>query len=84
MCFSSLLLALALAIRLARSSCGMQIEGREYVVTALVLQFKLQRGRYVREHGKLEVQATGRYLYNQFLSDMMDLAGAPLPEEEES
>lgn len=50
----------------------MQIEGKEYVVTSLVLQYKLQRGRYVREHSKLQVLATGRFFYNEYLSAMMD------------
>ena len=48
-----------------------QIEGQEYVVTALVLQYKLRRGRYVRDHNRLEVQRTGRFLYNGFLDRCM-------------
>jgi hypothetical protein len=65
---------------LCRAHCAeraAQIEGKEYVVTALVLNFKLRRGRYERDHSKLEVQRTGRFLYNQYLTAMMDQAGAP-------
>ena len=54
----------------------LQIEGQEYIVTALVLRYKLTRGRYVRDHNKLEVLRTGRYLYNEYLSNMMQLASA--------
>ena len=52
----------------------MQIEGEEYVVTGLVLQYKLQKGKYVRDHSKLEVLRTGRFLYNEYLSNMMELS----------
>jgi hypothetical protein len=52
----------------------MQIEGEEYIVTGLILQYKLQRGKYVRDHSKLEVQRTGRFLYNEFLRNMMELS----------
>jgi hypothetical protein len=51
----------------------MQIEGQEYVVTSLILQYKLHRGRYVRDHSKLEVLRTGRYLYNEYLKSMMKM-----------
>jgi hypothetical protein len=44
-----------------------EIDGHGYVVTGLVLQYKLQRGRYVREHSRLEVQPTGRWLLNMML-----------------
>lgn len=52
---------------------GVQIEGEEYVVTALVLQYKLRRGRYERAHNKLEVLRTGRFLYNEYLASMMKM-----------
>jgi hypothetical protein len=48
------------------------VEGSEYIVTSLVLHYKLQRGKYVRDHNKLKVQRTGRYLYNSFLTSLMD------------
>eukprot|EP00892_Ulva_mutabilis_P000697 jgi/Ulvmu1/10628/UM066_0007.1 len=51
----------------------LSIEGKEYVVTSLILQYKLQRGRYVRDHCKLQVLPTGRYFYNEFLSAMMEM-----------
>lgn len=52
----------------------LQIEGKEYIVTSLTLQYRLQKGKYVRDHSKLKVLATGRYLYNEYLSSMMDQA----------
>jgi hypothetical protein len=54
-------------------SC-VQIEGKEYVVTSLVLQYRLERGKYVRDHSKVKVLATGRYFYNEYLSAMMEKA----------
>jgi hypothetical protein len=43
---------------------GQQAAVRRYVVTALVLQFKLVAGRYRRDHSRLEVQPMGRFLTN--------------------
>ena len=42
-------------------------------MTALVLRYKLRRGRYERDHSKLEVLRTGRFLYNEYLASMMKL-----------
>jgi hypothetical protein len=52
----------------------LQIRGQEFIVTALVLNFKLQNGKYVKDHSKLEVLRTGRFLYNEFLSSMMEVS----------
>jgi hypothetical protein len=41
---------------------------RSYVVVALVLQFKLVKGRYRRDHSRLEVQPVGRFLTNLALA----------------
>ena len=53
----------------------LQIDGEEYIVQSLVLRYKLQRGRYVRDHNKLEVLRAGRYLVNQYLSSMLAASG---------
>ena len=49
----------------------MQIEGTEYIVTSLVIHYKLTNGKYFRDHNKLEVQSTGRFLYNGYLTNLM-------------
>lgn len=45
---------------------------QDYVVSGVVLQYKLVRGRYEREHNRLEVQTTGRYITNAWLQHLMD------------
>lgn len=42
----------------ATTASGLQIEGKEYIVTSLILQYKLQRGRYVRDHCKVQVPSS--------------------------
>ncbi|KAG2485848.1 hypothetical protein HYH03_015431 [Edaphochlamys debaryana] len=55
------------------TQCGEQIdvEGSSYVVTTVVMQFKLRGGKYVREHNRLDVQPTGRWLVNQMLDNLI-------------
>lgn len=48
-----------------------EIDGQGYVVTSLVLQYKLVKGKYVRDHNKLEVQPTGRYFLNMMLENLI-------------
>lgn len=48
-----------------------EIDGHGYVVTSLVLQYKLVKGKYVRDHHKLEVQPTGRYFLNIMLDTLI-------------
>lgn len=48
-----------------------EIEGEAYVVTSLVLRYKLVRGRYVRDHNQLDVQPTGRYFLNMMLDNLV-------------
>ena len=45
---------------------------QDFVVTSLVLQYKLVAGRYQREHNKLEVQQTNRYLMNLYYDSLLD------------
>lgn len=47
------------------------VDGLDFVVTALVVQFKLERGKYVRNHNRLDVQPTGRWLLNQQLDSLL-------------
>uniref|UniRef100_A0A383W444 Uncharacterized protein n=1 Tax=Tetradesmus obliquus TaxID=3088 RepID=A0A383W444_TETOB len=51
--------------------CLIEIEGQGYVVTRLELTFKLVKGRYVRDHSRLEVQPTGRYFLNMMLDNLI-------------
>lgn len=48
-----------------------EIDGQGYVVTGLVLKYKLVKGKYVREHNRLEVQPTGRYFVNMMLDNLI-------------
>lgn len=57
--------------------CGdhLELEGHgTYVVTSVVLQYRLEMGKYVRDHKKLEVQPTGRYFLNQLLDGLYESA----------
>eukprot|EP00884_Botryococcus_braunii_P003615 jgi/Botrbrau1/13254/Bobra.0074s0003.1 len=53
-----------------------EVDGLDYVVSGVVLQYKLVRGRYEREHNRLEVQSTGRYITNAWLQHLMDSSPA--------
>ncbi|KAG1680431.1 hypothetical protein FOA52_015524 [Chlamydomonas sp. UWO 241] len=48
-----------------------EVDGDGYVVTATVFQFKLQKGKYVRDHNRLDVLPTGRWLLNQQLESLL-------------
>ncbi|KAL4443314.1 hypothetical protein ABPG75_011051 [Micractinium tetrahymenae] len=47
-----------------------EVEGSAFVVQAVVMQYKLVRGKYRRDHARLEVQNTGRMLANLYLEEM--------------
>lgn len=49
-----------------------EIDGKGYVVTSLLIQYKLVRGKYVKDHHKLEVQPTGRYFVNMMLENLIE------------
>lgn len=49
-----------------------EVNGSDYVVSSVVLQYKLVGGRYRREHNRLEVQQTGRYFLNMHLQSLLD------------
>ncbi|GAB4818638.1 hypothetical protein N2152v2_005684 [Parachlorella kessleri] len=60
-----------------------EVEGSSYVVQSVVMQFKLVRGRYEREHARLEVQHTGRFLYNTFLEELYRLDSSHLQDRDD-
>ena len=45
---------------------------QDFVVTSLVLKYKLVAGRYQRDHNRLEVQQTNRYLMNLYYDGLLD------------
>eukprot|EP00197_Chlamydomonas_leiostraca_P012811 CAMPEP_0202861404 /NCGR_PEP_ID=MMETSP1391-20130828/2817_1 /ASSEMBLY_ACC=CAM_ASM_000867 /TAXON_ID=1034604 /ORGANISM="Chlamydomonas leiostraca, Strain SAG 11-49" /LENGTH=134 /DNA_ID=CAMNT_0049540791 /DNA_START=98 /DNA_END=502 /DNA_ORIENTATION=- len=47
------------------------IDGQGYVVTSMVVQYKLNKGRYVRDHSRLDVTPTGRYFLNLQLDSLL-------------
>jgi hypothetical protein len=53
------------------------VAGDDYVVQSVVMQYKLVRGKYRRDHTRLEVFRTGRYLANSFLESLLQLKGPP-------
>ncbi|KAJ9523806.1 hypothetical protein QJQ45_020015 [Haematococcus lacustris] len=50
-----------------------EVDGQGYVgkLTTVVVQFKLQQGKYARDHSRLEVQPTGRYFLNLSLENAL-------------
>ena len=45
---------------------------QDFVVTSLVLKYKLVAGRYQRDHNRLEVQQTNRYLMNLYYDGLLE------------
>ncbi len=43
------------------------VQGEDYVVSSVVLRYKLVGGRYQRDHNRLEVQQMGRFFTLQYL-----------------
>lgn len=52
-----------------------EVEGEDYIVSAVVLQYKLVRGRYQREHSRLEVMRLNRHLTNIMLEHILTRSG---------
>lgn len=48
-----------------------EVDGQGYVVTSLVLRYKLVKGKYVRDHNRLDVLPTGRYFLNLMLENLI-------------
>ncbi|MEW5312979.1 MAG: hypothetical protein WDW38_004575 [Sanguina aurantia] len=48
-----------------------EILGDAYVVTCTCIMFKLAGGKYVRDHSRLDVQPTSRYILNAMLDDLI-------------
>ena len=51
------------------------VEDTDYVVQSLVVQFKLVRGRYQREHHRLDCMSASRYLLNRNLENCLSKKG---------
>ena len=45
---------------------------QDFVVTGLVLKYKLVGGRYQRDHNRLEVQQTSRYFVNLYYDSLLE------------
>ena len=57
-------------------------DGSSYVVESLILRFRLVNGRYQQEHRRVDVNKTGRFLYNTFLESVYAQSAAAPPEGE--
>ena len=49
-----------------------EVDGKDYVVKSLVLKYRRERGKYIKDTYKLEVQTTSRYLLNQMLENLLE------------
>ena len=43
---------------------------QDYVVSSLVVQYRLVKGRYERDHNKLEVQQVSRWILGRYLDNL--------------
>jgi len=49
-----------------------EIDGQSYIVEKTRIRWKLSGGRYVRDHKRLDVLGTSRYLSNMFLNGLLE------------
>ena len=59
--------------------CGdeFELEGEgSFVVSRTVHKYKLEKGKYVKDHKRLEVEPTGRYFLNRMLDDIYEQSGS--------
>lgn len=49
-----------------------EIDGQSFIVEKTRIRWKLSRGRYVRDHKRLDVLGTSRYLSNMFLNGLLE------------
>jgi len=55
------------------TGCGDQVEVEgegTFVVSRVVMKYRLEQGKYVKDHNRLEVQPTSRYFLNLMLDDI--------------
>jgi len=54
------------------TGCGdeVEVEGHSFVVRSVVLKYRLERGKYVRDHNRLEVMPTSRFFLNKMLESL--------------
>lgn len=43
-----------------------------YIVSRVTYVYKLSKGKYARSSTRLDVTATGRYIINRYLNDLLD------------
>ncbi len=55
--------------------------GQFFIVEKTRVRWKLERGRYVRDHKRLDVLGTGRYLSNMFLNSLLEIETSDEEEE---
>jgi len=48
------------------------VDGKDWVVSSLVLKYKLVRGKYERDHNRLDVQEMSRYFLNMHLDTLLE------------
>ena len=58
-----------------------EIDGQFFIVEKTRVRWKLERGRYVRDHKRLDVLGTGRYLSNMFLNSLLEIETSDEEEE---
>lgn len=44
---------------------------QQYIVERVSICYRFQRGKYVRDKKRLDVQSTGRYLINRYLDGLL-------------
>ncbi|EFJ32030.1 hypothetical protein SELMODRAFT_74528, partial [Selaginella moellendorffii] len=57
----------------SNTQCGetVTVSGESYIVSGVVYQYQLKKGRYAPSAKKLEVQPTGRYILNMYLDSLL-------------
>jgi len=57
--------------------CGetIEVDGEWYIVAKLVCQYKLHGGRYVRDHHRLDVERSERWVMNRYLEGLLEKSG---------
>lgn len=53
------------------------IDQGSFVVTSVFIRYRLEKGKYVRDHSRLDVEPTGRWLLNKHLDGLMDSSFIP-------
>jgi len=56
------------------TQCGetVEVQDQAYIVSRVTYVYKLSKGKYARSSTRLDVTATGRYIINRYLNDLLD------------